>query len=417
VKIATRVIVACLSFSPAPALAWDWSLSSTLSETLELNDNQYMRTMLAGGTLGSYSTVTANALARTPTSRILLDGDVSYRKYWGPGTEGTQTESVGGGVHAHYETWGKDNTDRNYLDVNWRRQNTQLAVLGELGFATTAHGDIDRTTVRGGIERSISALDFVSFSAGSTLTTYDPHSGGTAFTDSSANATWRRRLNPTTSLTASSEFEWLNFDSTPAATLMLLRNTAGVDMTLSPLWSFRASAGVVYVNADQSAATVSPLGPSLPGTALSSSGSATDFIADMFLSYKMLKNTTLTLSGGQTVAPSIIGTLVKLTSARAGVTRQINDWSTISFAADASRQIASGTTSEFFSGSASYGYVIARDWNASLTYRYLHRLASTGGTLLFDPVTGLPISGTGPASSNSLMMVVTKNTTIIPLGN
>ncbi len=34
---------------------------------------------------------------------------------------------------------------------------------------------------------------------------------------------------------------------------------------------------------------------------------------------------------------------------------------------------------------------LARDWNASLTYRYLHRTATTGGTLL-DPVTGLPTS-------------------------
>jgi hypothetical protein len=37
--------------------------------------------------------------------------------------------------------------------------------------------------------------------------------------------------------------------------------------------------------------------------------------------------------------------------------------------------------------------------------------------LVFDPVTGFPISGAGPASSNSIMAVLSKSTTIIPLGD
>jgi hypothetical protein len=99
------------------------------------------------------------------------------------------------------------------------------------------------------------------------------------------------------------------------------------------------------------------------------------------------------------------------------VTQIINARSSVSLAADASRQTSSGTTNDFLSGSLSYSYQLAREWNASLTYRYLHRTASTGSTLL-DPVTGLPISGgQGPASANSIMVVVSKTTTIIPLEN
>ena len=33
-KNATRVLAACLSLAPSPALAWDWALSSTLSESV-----------------------------------------------------------------------------------------------------------------------------------------------------------------------------------------------------------------------------------------------------------------------------------------------------------------------------------------------------------------------------------------------
>jgi hypothetical protein len=49
-----------------------------MSQTFEANDNQFMRNMLAGGTLGSYTTVTANAVALTPTSRLTIDSDVGY---------------------------------------------------------------------------------------------------------------------------------------------------------------------------------------------------------------------------------------------------------------------------------------------------------------------------------------------------
>ena len=72
-----------------------------------------MRNMLAGGTVGSYTNFTANAIGLTPTSRLTLDGDVGYRKYWGPGTEGiSQTESDSVGLKAHYETWGKNPDDQ-----------------------------------------------------------------------------------------------------------------------------------------------------------------------------------------------------------------------------------------------------------------------------------------------------------------
>ena len=52
-----------------------------------------------------------------------------------------------------------------------------------------------------------------------------------------------------------------------------------------------------------------------------------------------------------------------------------------------------------------------------MTYRYLHRFASTGGTTIFDPISGTPtVSGTGPADSHSLMFVVSHNWTCAAVG-
>src|SRR6185437_16158735 len=116
VKMKVLAALLCTIFAPSSALAFDWSLQSTQTQSMELNDNQFLRSMLAGGTLGSYTTLTANAEARTPISRFNFDSDVSYKKYWGPGTQGVPlTEFLSDNFRAHYEITGKDPRDKSYL--------------------------------------------------------------------------------------------------------------------------------------------------------------------------------------------------------------------------------------------------------------------------------------------------------------
>ena len=402
----------CLGVSPA--YATDWALNSTLSQTVEANDNEFLRTMLAGGTLQSYSTINANAVALTPSSKFTFDGDISYRKYFG-GTEGLQSESLGGDTKFHYESFGKDPNDKNYIDGSWNRQSTAFALLGQLGLVTNTRGFLDTSTIGGGIDRSISALDFVSLSAHSTYTSFDPGTGGTPFTDTSANGIWRHKLNSIASVTVSSNVEELNFANTLGTNIFIMRENAGVDTTLSPVLSFRGSAGVAYVQTEHGSPTTSLSN----GIGSTSSGSVSDFITDLLLTYKMLPDTTVTLAGFQTIAPTLLGSLTKQTTVRAGLSRTVNLHSTISFAADASRQTALGSTTDFLSASITYGYQLTREWNAQLTYRYLHRLAQSGSTSTetIDAVTGIPIfTGVGPASSNSIMLVVSRSVSILPNG-
>jgi hypothetical protein len=423
----------CLGLLPGPALAYDWSLSSTLSQTFELNDNQFMRQMLAGGTLGSYTTLGANAVVLTPTSQLTADGNVGYRKYWGPGTDGiAQTESDWLNLHAHYETWGKSRDDKDFLNASFQRSSTVVAVLGDLGVLSNVNGDINRSTVQGGIQRSLSALDTISLSASSTLTTYDPTSSGTEFLDSSAVASWRHKVDPLTTVSLYSQFEWLNYDSRPVANLLLWRNTAGFETTLSPILTYGANAGVIYSNGEtsgvpqQSVPTSFQAPAFLQGSAFLqapvfqvpafAAGSAVGFIGDAHAIYRITKSTTLNLFASQTLAPAITGALTKRTMLHAGVTQLINFRSSLSVAGDVSRQTSSGTTNDFLSGSVSYSYELAKEWHASLTYRYLHRTATSGGAL-FDPITGLPTSSLGPASANSLMVTVANTQIIKPLDN
>ena len=134
----------------------------------------------------------------------------------------------------------------------------------------------------------------------------------------------------------------------------------------------------------------------------------------------MLKDTTLTLSAVRSIAPSVIGSLTQTTSLHAGLIQKLNTLSSLSFGSDISQLSYTGTTTELFSASVAYSYMLTHEWSAQLSYRYLHRLASTGtasSAVTIDPLTGIPIiNGTGPASSNSILLVVSRSVSLLPDG-
>ena len=394
-----------LGLSPTAAFAVDWSVTSSVSESVEANDNQFLRAV-PGASIGSYTAMTANAEGRTPTSRFNFDGDGTYKKYWGPGTEGIpQTEFLNYGFKGRYESLEKNSPDKEFVEASWRQQSTALALLSDLGVATTAAGFLDTLAINGGIDRSLTAWDSVSLSAGSTRTSYEPSSGGIPFTDTNASGTWRHRLNSLSTLSGSSSAEILNFDNQFNSEVTILRNTVGIDANLSQLLSFRGTVGPAYVQTERGIVTTG-------GRTLPISGAVTDWIGDAVLTYKMLKNTTLTLTASQAIGPSVVGSLFKTDTVAVGLAYTINTRSTLSFAASATRQISTSTT-DFVSASATYSYQLAREWTAQVTYRYLHRFA-TNGTVIFDPITGTPtVSGLGPVSSNSVLIVVSRNFTVL----
>jgi hypothetical protein len=194
---------------------------------------------------------------------------------------------------------------------------------------------------------------------------------------------------------------------------MLLRNTAGFETSFSPVFSYGANAGVVYSNAEIASVATPVVTGTVPAFA---GGSTAGFIGDAHAIYRITKDTTLNLFASQTLGPAITGALTKRTTFHAGVTQIVDSRSSVSVAGDISRQTSSGTTNDFLSGSISYSYQLAREWNASVTYRYLYRTATTGGPLL-DPITGLPVSSSAPAAANSLLVTVSNNHIVKPLDN
>jgi hypothetical protein len=410
VKRTAIAVSVCFGLAPSAASAFDWSLRTTQSETVELNSNQFLRTSPAGS-LGSYSTITTNAEALTPTSKFDFDADGSYRKYWGPGANGVP-ESLNYGFKGRYEFYEKSRSDKEYVEASWRQQSTALALLNELGVVSNVGGFLDRLTYSGGLDRSLTALDTASLFATSTRTSYEPSGGGTPFTDTLARGTWRHSLTSINALNASSEAELLDYDNATKTHVQIYRNQVGVDATLSPVLSFRIDAGIAYLETQGATGTTTLIGGGTNG----GSTAVSDWIGNATLTYRMLKNTTLAITASQSIAPSVVGSLFKTDTISATLSHTINSRSSLSLSANAYRLIST-TSSDSVSASASYSYNLTRDVSASLTYRYLHRFAATGGATIIDPITGTPtLSGTGPADSNGIMFVVSNSYTILPRG-
>jgi hypothetical protein len=397
--------------APATAFAWDWSLRTSESQTVELNSNQFLKSSPAGS-LGSYSTITGTAEALTPTSKLTLDGDGSYRKYWGPGAQGV-AESISQGATARYEQFGKNKFDREFVETAWRQQSTALALLNDLGVISPATGFIDRFTATGGIDRSFNARDSINLFATSTRTYYEPASSGTAFTDTLARGSWRHGVSSTSGVNLSSEAELLAYDNAFSTQVSIFRNQVGVDSALSSLLSFRGNIGAAYLVTDRGVST-SAIGGVNSNTPIGST--SLDWIGDAILTYKFMKTATLSVIARQSVGPSIVGSLIKQDSVSASVNYLINSRENLTFSASGNRQVAT-TTTDYASVSATYGYNPIQDVSLQFTYRYQHRFASTG-TTIFDPLTGTPtVSGTGPADSHSVMFVATHSFLVLPHGN
>jgi hypothetical protein len=402
----------CFGIAPSAAFALDWSIKATESETVELNSNQFLKTSPAAS-VGSSTALSANAEARTATTKFDLDGDGTYKKYWGPGVDGLPSEFLNYGFKARYEVTEKGNFDREFVEARWRQQSTSLAILNDLGVSTNASGFLDRLTAAGGIDRSVTARDNLSLLATSTRTSYEPSSGGLPFTDTLARGIWQHRFSSIVEGTLSSEFELLNYDNAFNTRVQIYRNQVGVNATFSPVLSFRGNIGAAYLITDGGISTLTSKGG--PPSPVSTTDA--DWIGDAVLTYKMFKDTTLTLTANQSIGPSVVGSLFKRDSIVAELAYKINSSSTLTFSASGNRQIST-TTTDYASASVTYSYNFLREWSAQFTYRYLHRFASTGAATNIDPLTNTPtVSGIGPADSHSVMVVVSRNFTVLPRGN
>jgi hypothetical protein len=137
----------------------------------------------------------------------------------------------------------------------------------------------------------------------------------------------------------------------------------------------------------------------------------------MTIIYRILKSTTLTFTASQSVGPDVLGSLLQISSVGTTLAYSINQVSALTFSGNLSRLTGRAPT-DFLSATVAYNRLLTREWRANLSYRYLHRSGGVGSLGSFDPITGLPLaSGSGPASSNAMILAVSRDFSILTPGN
>ena len=178
---------------------------------------------------------------------------------------------------------------------------------------------------------------------------------------------------------------------------------SGFDSKLSPRLNVSGHVGWGFVNSYQTGQSVFPSGLSPTTIDLTGIvpftpqvGTANSLLADVALSYQLMRATKVSLTAAQAVVPTTFGQLQKSDVVGINVAHDINQWSSLSFSAQFSfipatqgSSLFGGQTgsSEFFSASVGYSYQLAREWRSNLSYTYRERNDNTGivrsSTVLF----------------------------------
>ena len=120
-------------------------------------EQQPVLAQLPRGSVGSYTTLNADAAGTYSDIPVQFHGDGTYKKYWGPGAAGTASEFLNYGFKARYELKEKNRFDREYVETSWRQQSTALALLNDLGVSSPVKA-FSIADGSGGIDRSITAM-------------------------------------------------------------------------------------------------------------------------------------------------------------------------------------------------------------------------------------------------------------------
>jgi hypothetical protein len=380
--------ICLISFSTV-SFAADWSATTRFSQSVEANDNRPLTSPPAKETYEFASQLMLSTIARLPGMRFEADADVSYRTLAGPGS-GDSTSPIDNGVRLRAEK--VDKLTKYYLQGVWRRQDATTAQIADSGIVI-ANGDINTYSVEAGLSRIVSPVDTLTWSVIGKSVDITGSSTASPFVDTTGTGTWTRHLNPTTDVFALAQTEWIARDDTAHTDTLFARALIGLDARLTKQLTFKGSVGAGLQRTDQDQPSV----PSAPRP----TGQSETWLADVQFTYRPLSETELSFYGARSISPSVIGEIEQRTTIGMGVRQGINHSSYLSLSSEFSRQISlDGLTydnADVFRATVLYGYRLSPEWQAQLSYRYLHRSD--------DTVT---------AHSNAVFLSAVREVTILP---
>jgi len=396
--------VLCVGLAAPAALASDVTIKSSASETFEGNDNYFLIPAPKGITYVPVSAFTLDLLARTPTTRYDLHGDISYTHYLGPGAADAAAPTVKqDGVSVNIDHDINAAGDKFNVTASSRQQDVATALLSDLGVAT-AGGQAMTSAIGGSWSRRLSQIDTLVFSATSTKTDFTS-SSAVPYVNLTTGAVWTRHLSPTADLIGSTEFDQTIQDSQARQDTKFWKAEMEAQVRPTSRLNLDGSIGVGVVTVTDDGVPVVAPAPPPPGPgfipALATSGSSAGLLADFKVVYKLTRTTDMSLLVSRSIDPDVLGQLSARKNYQIGWAQTINSVSSLSLLAGLTEVTAaqSGTgASSYLTGNITYTRQLTREWHTLLSYNYRR---SEG-------------AGISAASSNSLMVTLTRDMTIKP---
>ena len=394
VKSAELVLIACLGV-PVSAQA-GWSVTGSVGETIEANDNPQLESSSPGGTVGSITNLSLDAVKEWETLRWGIGTDLGFSQYWGSGANDSLDGFRGGltttldktapltDYHASFFGSVLPASVSEVLDSGVTNADTTTFTYGGQGSLTHQLNALNAI----GLSASASSQSF-SNNGSSNSTTNDVFSPNTYLT---VGQSWIRGISPRTNFTLGATTSWYLADGAGTTDSVSESLTAQVHTELSERLSFTLGAG---------------------GDVVRTSGSVDDtnggFIGNAALTYA-LANTSFSAFGSHDLAPSSLGSLQENSSAGFNVGHQINEFSNISFSGvfvyqqpivSVPGNLDLDQQHQALVLSAGYQRMIAQNWNLGLTYSFTQQNNSDDEFFA--------VLNDGSSTSNAVFATLTRN--------
>ena len=355
------------------ARAADWSMTSNLSQKVEVDDNFELDADSPGYAISPTSSVSVDITANAPTYTLDLGGGLSYREFTGPGAP-TDPDPLSENANAEVEFRGP----RHSVGVggSFARKgatfNETIEEFDELG-VTTVDTDRQTVTVGGEVSVDINRTNAVKVSSNYRMVDFgDSNDALVPFTEADLKVAWTHDWSDSTEATLEASGKLFNADDTEDTESETLSISAGVNKDLNGRLSVSGSIGVNVIHS-----TETSVGARVSDTSVGP-------IFDVGLGYT-LGVTDISLSLRQSVDASALGGLQERRAIKFNLNHRINRRETFGLAtnftireAAASQTSAAGRDRTLLSVSPTYSVLLSRYWTFEVGYQFRFQRGDDG---------------------------------------
>jgi hypothetical protein len=407
--VPAAVFTACMGWV-MPASAGDWTATMHIGETVEANDNPQLLPKSPGGTVGSITNLSVQAVDTTPTLHWEIGTDLGFSQFWGPGATSSLDGVKGGVVHTALEKSTPLTDYTASFSTNVLPASTSEILDSGITNANT-------TTISysgaGGLKHQLNGLNALGLSVsgssefftnnnGSPSAASGSKSGLTPNTYLTTGQSWIHTVTPLTDFAVAASTAWYSASGVTGTDSVSESVTGQVHTQLSERLSLTAGGGGDVIRTTRNADSISTGG--------SADSTSTGFIANAQLAYALTNNTSVSAFASHNLAPSSLGSVQELTQVGLTVGHRLDEASSVGFSGIFVYQvpvtsIQANTTQlqrQALVLSVGYQRILSRYWDLHLSYNFTQQDNGDTGFLQ-------PFNDKGSSTSNAVFLTLTRS--------